>query len=53
MQRSGGSPFKARLGKMVHETLSRKNLSQNKRGVGWWSGSSLEFKTQYHKTQKI
>jgi hypothetical protein len=28
--------FKASQGKIVHETLSRKNPSQKK---GWWSGS--------------
>jgi hypothetical protein len=37
---------------IVHETLSQKNPSQNKRTGGVARGVGLEFKPQYHKQKE-
>jgi hypothetical protein len=44
-------PFEASLGKIVHETLSRKNPSQKWTG-GMDQGVGLEFKPQFCKQQQ-
>jgi hypothetical protein len=51
MQRSGGSEFKANLGKQFVRPYLGKNPSL-KRAVGVAQSVGLEFKHQYHKKKK-
>jgi hypothetical protein len=49
-QRSGGSCFKANLGKLFRETPISKNPYKNRAGGA--QGEGPEFKPQYHKEKK-